>query len=278
MSAADGEATKRRLAGVFDRTAATFDAVGVDFFTPIGRDLVARTGVRTGARVLDVGCGRGAVLFAAAAATSPRGWVEGIDLSPRMVELTRAEATERGLANVRVAVGDAERPDFPAASFDAVLGGLTLYLLPNPEAALRCYAVLLAEGGTLGFSTFAANDPAFDAAMDAVGSFIPGDGVDHSRRQGRLSSATGIAELLAECGYVDIDITENVYESRFIDADHWLAWAWSHAGRITFERVPDADLLAASEAAKAAFRAAHTSAGDYAIRTIIRFTVARPTR
>jgi SAM-dependent methyltransferase len=272
----DGEAAKRRIAGVFDRNAATFDAVGVDFFTPGGRDLVARAGLRPGARVLDVGCGRGAVLFAAHSAVGVSGQVDGIDLSPRMVELTRADAAERGLANVRVTVGDAEHPDFPAGSFDAVLAGLSLYLLPQPAAAIDCYATLLAAGGVLAFSTFAANDPVFDAAMDAVGRFIPGEVADRGQRQGRLGTVVGIEKLLAGCGFRDVEITESVYESRFIDADHWLAWAWSHGGRVTLERVPDADLLAASEAAKAAFQAARTPHGDYAIRTLVRFTVAHP--
>jgi ubiquinone/menaquinone biosynthesis C-methylase UbiE len=274
MTGFDAESAKRRIAGVFDRSAATFDAVGVDFFTPVGRDLVRRAGLRPGSRVLDVGCGRGAVLFAAAAAVGPEGHVDGIDLSARMVELTRAEAAERASANVRLALGDAERPDFAPGSLDAVLAGMSLYLLPDPRAAIECYAKLLAPGGVLAFSTFAAHDPASDAAMAAVGAFIIGDGVDRSRAPGPLGSTAAIEELLGCCGYAAIEVSEHEYESRFLDADHWLAWAWSHAERGTLERVPDADLLAASEAAKQAFQAARTANGDYAIRTRIRFTVA----
>jgi ubiquinone/menaquinone biosynthesis C-methylase UbiE len=277
MTGFNAESAKRRIAGVFDRSAATFDTLGVDFFTPIARGLVACAALRPGARVLDVGCGRGAVLFAARAAVGSSGHVEGIDLSPRMVELTRADAVERGFDNVRVVLGDAEKPDLPAGSLNAVLAGLSLHLLPNPAAALECYAMLLAPGGALAFSTFGAQDPAFDAAMDAVGAFVPGDGADGGQRNGPFGSAAGIEDLLASCRYHDLEITETGFESRFIDADHWLAWAWSHGGRVTLERVPDADLLAASEAAKAAFSAARTANGDYAIKTMVRFTVARPT-
>jgi hypothetical protein len=110
--------------------------------------------------------------------------------------------------------------------------------------------------------------------MAAVGAFIIGDGVDRSRAPGPLGSAAAIAELLGCCGYAAIEVSEHEYESRFLDADHWLAWAWSHAERGTLERVPDADLLAACEAGKQAFQAARTANGDYAIRTRIRFTVA----
>ena len=276
VTASDPEAAKRRIVGVFDRSAATFDAVGVAFFTPVARGLVEHAGLPRGAQVLDVGCGRGAVLFAARTAVGPDGQVTGIDLSRRMVELTRADAAERGFGNIRVAQGDAENPDFPGGSFDAVLAGLSLHLLPNPAAALERYLRLLAPGGVLAFSTFAAQDPAFDAAMDAVGSFIPGKGADGGQRHGPFGSAASIEDLLARCGFGAVEMCDVDYESRFIDADHWLAWAWSHGQRVTLERVPDADLLAASEAAKAAFQAARTPKGDYAIRTTVRFTIAHP--
>ena len=143
----DPEALKQGIAGVFDRSAETYDQVGVDFFTPLARDLVARTALREGERVLDVGAGRGAVVFAAASAVGRAGRVVGIDLSAKMAELTQAEVGARGLANVTVAQGDAERPDFADGSFDAVLASLVMFFLPEPAAAVRRYAALLAPGG-----------------------------------------------------------------------------------------------------------------------------------
>ncbi len=44
------------IAGVFDRAAATYDAVGVDFFQVFGAQLVANVDVAADDRVLDVGC------------------------------------------------------------------------------------------------------------------------------------------------------------------------------------------------------------------------------
>ena len=52
---------KQTTADVFDRAAEMYDQLGVDFFTPMGRDLVGRAGLRPGERVLDLGAGRGAV-------------------------------------------------------------------------------------------------------------------------------------------------------------------------------------------------------------------------
>jgi ubiquinone/menaquinone biosynthesis C-methylase UbiE len=271
----DPEALKQGIAGVFDRSAETYDQVGVDFFTPPAHDLVAQAALREGERVLDVGTGRGAVVFAAASAVGASGHVVGIDLSAKMAELAQAEVGARGLANVTVAQGDAERPDFADGSFDAVLASLVMFFLPEPAVAVRRYAALLAPGGRFGFTTFGAQDPNFDAAMRAVSTFVPGGMPPRDERQGPFGSREGITQLVTANGFARPEIDEMTYESRFTDPDHWLAWVWSHGGRYALERVPADRFDEAIAAAKIAFEAARTSVGDYAIHTQIRFAVAR---
>ncbi len=81
----DPEALKQGVAGVFDRSAETYDQVGVDFFTPLARDLVARAALREGERVLDVGAGRGAVVCAAASAVGASGHELHVNVSMGML-------------------------------------------------------------------------------------------------------------------------------------------------------------------------------------------------
>lgn len=269
------EDRKQQIAAVFDRSAAAYDQVGVEFFTPMARELVAQAGLRRGERVLDLGCGRGAVLFAVRAAVGESGTVVGLDLAPAMVELAAAEAAARGYRNVSVALGDAEDPQFPDGSFDAVLAGLSLFFLSDAAFAVRRYANLLAPGGRLGFSTFGPSDANFDAAMKALGRFVPGGVPDRSARQGPFRDVESIARLLDENGFADVSTTHKAYESRFADPPHWLSWAWSHGGRATLERVPDERLADATVAAFAALEPARTARGDYAISTEVRITIAR---
>ena len=164
---------KSRTAGIFDRAAATYDQVGVDFFGSFGERLVQLAALSPGERVLDVGCGRGAVLFPAAAAVAPGGSVLGIDLSAEMVSRCAADAAARGLDDVEVRVGDAEAPEVPAGSFDAVLAGLVLFFLPDPGAALDAYRVALKEDGRFAMTSFGPEDERFGPVFGAVAAHIP---------------------------------------------------------------------------------------------------------
>ncbi|MBW6439200.1 hypothetical protein KZ829_36295 [Actinoplanes hulinensis] len=65
----------QRQIEIFNEAADDYDSVGVDFFSPFGAALAEAAAIAPGERVLDVGCGRGTVLFPAAAATGPPGRV-----------------------------------------------------------------------------------------------------------------------------------------------------------------------------------------------------------
>ena len=140
---------REQVAGVFERSAPTYDAVGVAFFTDVGRRLVALAEVQPGERVVDLGCGRGAALFPAATAVGPTGTALGIDLAPTMVALTRADARVRGLAHVSVEMGDAQEPGLTTGRYDVVLSSLTVFFLPDPLAGLRAWRDAVVDDGRL---------------------------------------------------------------------------------------------------------------------------------
>jgi ubiquinone/menaquinone biosynthesis C-methylase UbiE len=132
------------IAGVFDRAADTYEGLRVPWFGPIAKGLVEELDVQPGERVLDLGCGRGAALLPLARAAGPTGTALGLDLAPRMVELTAQDA--RDLPHVEVRVGDASAPDEPAGAYDVVSCCLVLFFLPDPPAAVRAWVPALAPG------------------------------------------------------------------------------------------------------------------------------------
>lgn len=111
--------------------------------------------VRPGERVLVDGCGTGLDLE-----LLPRGCVvTAVDLTPAMVEKTRARAASLGM-QVDARVMDAARLHFPDQSFDCVLLHLILAVVPDPHATAREAARVLRRGGRASvFDKFATGRP-----------------------------------------------------------------------------------------------------------------------
>ena len=219
--------------------------------------------------VLDVGCGRGAVLLPAATAAGPAGRVVGTDLAPGMVRRTAAATAH--LPTVSVRVGDAQAPAFEPGSFDVVTAGLLLFFLPDPRAALAAYRNLLRPGGRLAFSSFAAFDPRYERAMKAVAAHAAGPASPHGFAEMFKTEATLRAALTA---YSDPRITEFTQVSRFADVGQWMTWVGSHSGRQLLRAIPAERLPAATEAAARALAQARTADGDIRLTTTIRIVVA----
>jgi arsenite methyltransferase len=108
-------------------------------------------GVAAGARVLDVGCGSGAVARDVARRVRPTGRVVGLDPSPGLLAAA-AELVERdGLADaVELRPGDARALPFPDAEFDVVLAVTALAHVPGAEQAIPELVRVARPGGRVG--------------------------------------------------------------------------------------------------------------------------------
>jgi ubiquinone/menaquinone biosynthesis C-methylase UbiE len=245
QAAGTGPTPDEQRAGVratFDKVADSYDGVGVDFFAPIARGLVDELAIRSGERVLDVGCGRGAALLPLAEAAGPTGRVTGIDLSPRMVELTTADVEAAGLAgSVDVRVGDAQEPGLPDGSVDVVVSSLVLFFLPDPSAALVAWRDVLVEGGRLGTATFGPFNDEWD--VDQVfRPYVPENLLDpRFRVGGPFASDAAMEQLLVGAGYRDVRTVTTTVPVRFDDVDHWYRWSLSAGQRRVWDTIPDSE-------------------------------------
>lgn len=227
------------IAGVFDRAADTYDAVGVPWFGPIAQGLVDELDPRPGERVLDLGCGRGAALLPLARAVGPTGRALGLDLAPRMVERTAQDAAE--LPQVEVRVGDAADPDVPPRAFDVVSCCLVLFFLEDPAAAVRSWTPALAPGGRVGVTTFGAQDPRWQAVDALFRPYLPPSLADARTTGGKgpFASDEGVAALLSGAGLGDVRTASRTVEAVFDSPEHWVEFSWSHGQRAMWEHVPE---------------------------------------
>lgn len=262
---------KAATARTYDEIVNRYDQVGPPFYARVGAALVSRLEPRHGDHVLDAGCGRGACLFAAATAIGPTGRAVGIDSSPGMVRETSAEAESRGLANVTVAVGDAEAPGFSDASFDAVLSGFVLRLLPNPQVALQAYARLLRPGGRLGATIF---DSGFAGRWGEVAEVLrPFMTIGSPPLTDEFETTETFSAMLGAAGFEDVVVADDPFDIDLPDPAQWWEYLWYSGYRGMMNRIPPKDRDRARAAALKAAKTLREPDG----RVIMQVTVRRAT-
>jgi len=136
----------------WDRAAPSYELAWKQALEPATAAVLTSAKLRPGERVLDVACGSGLLTRAAwHAVASKGGEVVGTDIS----ELMLAEAAERS-PDCRFVRADAQNLDkfVPDGYFDAVLCGLGLMYMPDPEAALATMARCLRPGGRMAVSVW----------------------------------------------------------------------------------------------------------------------------
>jgi ubiquinone/menaquinone biosynthesis C-methylase UbiE len=132
---------RERLARVIARLAWGSDV------RPFYASMAAIGGLPDGGTIVDAPCGSG-VAFRALRADQRVRYL-AFDLSPVMLDRARRYATELGLAQVELAVADAEALPVDDATVDLFLSYFGLHCFEHPEVAVREAARCLRTGGRI---------------------------------------------------------------------------------------------------------------------------------
>ena len=109
----------------YDEASRDYENAARDFWQYISIRTVERLDLKPGDRVLDVPCGSGASLVAAADRVGPSGRVVGVDYAEQMVAIAEEKARSGGLSNVELSVTDMTSLDHRQLEpFDAVVCSL----------------------------------------------------------------------------------------------------------------------------------------------------------
>jgi S-adenosylmethionine-diacylgycerolhomoserine-N-methlytransferase len=120
----------------------------------LGRDpMIARLQPRPGDAVLEIGCGTGRNLIAAAC-RYPQARFFGVDISTAMLATAATSVARAGLAGrIRLAQGDATRRESPAAfgdtPFARIFMSYSLSMIPDWRGALDVAMAMVPPGGQL---------------------------------------------------------------------------------------------------------------------------------
>lgn len=135
--------------------------------------------LRSGERMLDVGCGPGTLTLLAKERAGP-GEVIGIDASPEMIERAKEKAAKAG-ANVAFQTAVIEELPFPDGSFDLVISSFMLHHLPEDvrQSGIREVARVLKPGGRLLAVDLTGKGSLARRVMALFGHKLPDDYAEH---------------------------------------------------------------------------------------------------
>jgi ubiquinone/menaquinone biosynthesis C-methylase UbiE len=261
-------AKKEILREVFDRAAEGYGHIR--YFPIFGQWLVDMARIPAGAKILDVACGRGAVLWPAAEKAGPTGRVVGIDLSEGMVREVNAEIHKRGLKHVEAHAMDAEHLDFPDGTFDYVLCGFSLQFFPHLAQALLEFRRVLKPGGRLVVTTWGEDDSRWDwwgELRDKYGAVV-------KLGSQSLDKPDEIERWFDQAGFADIDIFTRDMDMVFADETEWWNMQWSISGRAGLEKL-DAATLKKFQAETESNMQAHKETDGFHDRLQAHCTIAR---
>ncbi len=239
--------------GVWDRISNIYLREIDSRFAPVVEQVIARAGLKSGQRVLDLGTGTGAVAFLAGPLVGEEGEVIGVDPSPQMLTLAGERAAKSGLSNISFREGRAEEIPAEDGRFDIFLTCLTfMYVIDRASAAREC-ARVLRRGGRFVASVWAGPDQCdivlFQQTAGRFAATPPVPGVG----PGALADPTPFLAHLADAG-IDVRVETDVLGFDFPDFESaWEALASVTTAALSLER---------QQEAKAAVRALMWPEGD----------------
>ena len=177
---------------------------------PVARRLIRSAALRSGERVLDVGCGTGVVARLAAAEVGTEGTVAGLDPNPGMLAVAASVTPpELGIAWHQAS---AESMPLPAGAFDVVLCQMSLQFMDDRRQGLREMRRVLADDGRIMLNVPGPAGAVFEIFIDAMTRHLGNQAAGFARAVFALHDETELQTLLREAGFHRVSTVAEDYE------------------------------------------------------------------
>ena len=181
--------------------------------------------LRAGETVLDLGAGGGFDCFLAARAVGPTGKVIGVDMTPDMVTLARANARKVNATNVEFRLGEIEHLPVADGSVDVILSNCVINLSPEKQAVFDEAFRVLRVGGRLAISDVVAVAPIPDDLRNEAAAI--------SGCIGGAAHLDDVKAMLMKAGFKSVEITISANSAQIVES--WMPGVSKYIASATIE-------------------------------------------
>lgn len=194
-----------------------YDAVSDSQYTK-GLMLIEQMGIKSGDKVLDVGCGTGRMAIHVSEIVKPSGSVLGIDPSPYRIKVADEKLKILAVTNVRFEIGRAEDiGSLSAVAFDHVYFCSVFHWVDDKPAALAGAYHVLKPGGAIGMTTGDREKPSTIRGItnEVLGRSPYKGQVNLSEDASKPVTMKELESLLSAAGFKDIEIKRRPVKKLF---------------------------------------------------------------
>lgn len=166
---------------------------------------------KSGETVLDLGSGGGIDCFLAAKEVGDEGYVIGIDMTPRMIELAQKNAGDLKTENVVFKLGHIESIPQPDNTVDLVISNCVIALSEHKDRVFSEILRVLKPGGRFVISDMVTDRPLPDEVMASAAEWVA--------CVGGAAVMSEYLELIAETGFTGIEVLSDTRSRP--DATDW---------------------------------------------------------
>jgi ubiquinone/menaquinone biosynthesis C-methylase UbiE len=142
--------THEEIVRKYNLIASVYDLFGILMESKARRCALEMAGIRNGEKILEVAFGTG-LNFIEILKRNPHGWVDGIDVSMKMIERTKKRVSKIGQHNYMLRLCDCRHLPFEDGTFDTLMNQYLLDILPVKDFApiLIEFKRVLKRGGQI---------------------------------------------------------------------------------------------------------------------------------